>query len=213
MKVKPHGKAKAIEPYFRTSESAKECMKDMAKSKTPKALIDSITKVKGGEIDVATPSDLPRNRQQISNLRRGKKDCNVLYSVMLECKLVQGKGSAFVRDVKATVAEKGRPFPLLDFFISILPFLHFHTFISSFPYFHFFISILPFLHYHPYFHFFISILPFPYFHFFISILCYFYFCLVPHTQLEDLATNTVPLLSVQIVIVILLRWPNIIAEP
>ena len=101
VKVKPHGNAKAIEPYFRTSESAKECMKDMAKSKTPKALIDSITKVKGGEIDVATPSDLPRNRQQISNLRRGKKDCNVLYSVMLECKLVQGKGSAFVRDVKA----------------------------------------------------------------------------------------------------------------
>jgi hypothetical protein len=101
VKVKPHGNAKATEPYFRTSESAKECIKDMAKSKTPKVLIDSITKSKGGEIDVASPSDLPRNRQQISNVRRGKKDHNVLYSVMLECKLVQGKGSAYVRDVKA----------------------------------------------------------------------------------------------------------------
>ena len=44
-----------------------------------------------------------------------------------------------------TVAEKGRPFPYFDF---LLPFLHFHTSISSFPYFHFFISILPFLHFH-----------------------------------------------------------------
>ena len=46
---------------------------------------------------------LPRNRQQISNIRRSHcaHDKNVLYSVMLECKLTQGKDNAFVRDVKA----------------------------------------------------------------------------------------------------------------
>lgn len=54
-------------------------------------------------MEVATPSILPRNRQQISNIRRSHcvQDKNVLYSVMLECKLTQGTNDAFVRDVKA----------------------------------------------------------------------------------------------------------------
>ena len=47
--------------------------------------------------------ELPRNLQQLKNYRRGeqKKDGNVLYSVMLQCKLCEGKTDAFVRDVKA----------------------------------------------------------------------------------------------------------------
>lgn len=46
---------------------------------------------------------LPRNRQQIANLRREHhtSDSNVLYSVMVSCKLAQGTQEAFVRDVKA----------------------------------------------------------------------------------------------------------------
>ena len=46
---------------------------------------------------------LPRNIQQIKNYRRTghSKDSNVLYSVMLQCKLVEGTSDAFVRDVKA----------------------------------------------------------------------------------------------------------------
>jgi hypothetical protein len=46
---------------------------------------------------------LPGNRQQISDFRRGhsSQDKNVLYSVMLECKLTQGRDDALVRDVKA----------------------------------------------------------------------------------------------------------------
>ena len=48
-------------------------------------------------------SHLPRNVQQIKNYRRSghSKDSNVLYSVMLQCKLVEGTSDAFVRDVKA----------------------------------------------------------------------------------------------------------------
>ena len=46
---------------------------------------------------------LPRNMQQLKNYRRSgkKKDTNVLYSVMLQCKVCKGKEDAFVRDVKA----------------------------------------------------------------------------------------------------------------
>ena len=48
-------------------------------------------------------SSLPSNRHQISYYRRveHKRDHNVLYSVMLECKLAQGTQELFVRDVKA----------------------------------------------------------------------------------------------------------------
>lgn len=59
--------------------------------------------MEGGEIEAKGMSSLPRNRMQISNYRRGdnKKNENVLYSVMLECKLAQGTKKTFVRDVKA----------------------------------------------------------------------------------------------------------------
>ena len=72
-------------------------------SEKPKSAIFTLTKEAGGEVGVASTSMLPRNRQQISNIRRSHcaHDKNVLYSVMLECKLTQGKGGAFVRDVKA----------------------------------------------------------------------------------------------------------------
>ena len=103
VKVKPHGNAKSDTPFLRTSESARERIRNIAASEKPKSSIFTITKDAGGEIEVAFPSMLPRNRQQISNVRRShtSHDKNVLYSVMLECKLTQGKDDAFVRDVKA----------------------------------------------------------------------------------------------------------------
>lgn len=36
VKVKPHGNSKTSEPYFRTSETTKEVMKDAALTKPPK---------------------------------------------------------------------------------------------------------------------------------------------------------------------------------
>ena len=47
---------------------------------------------------------LPRDRQQVANFRRSvsrTKDDDVLYSIMMECKLAQGKNDLFVQDVKA----------------------------------------------------------------------------------------------------------------
>lgn len=103
VKVKPHGNAKGSTPYFRTSASTHQTMVDLAVKQTPKSVIQSLTQKAGGEINIKSPSDTPRNRQQISNIRRTvpAKDKNVLYSVMLECKTAQGSVEAFVRDVKA----------------------------------------------------------------------------------------------------------------
>ena len=103
VKVKPHGNAKSDTPFLRTSESARERIRNIAASEKPKSAIFALTKEAGGEVEVASPSMLPRNRQQISNVRRSHTthDKNVLYSVMLECKLTQGSNDAFVRDVKA----------------------------------------------------------------------------------------------------------------
>ena len=52
--------------------------------------------MQGGEIEAKGMSSLSRNRMQIPNYRRveNKKNNNVLYSVMLECKLSQGTKEA-----------------------------------------------------------------------------------------------------------------------
>lgn len=101
--AKPHGNSKGNTPYFRTSNSARQKLQSLAATKTPKAAIQAMTSEAGGELNIDTPSNAPRDRQQISNLRRStaKRDKNVLYSVMLECKAVQPREDLFVRDVKA----------------------------------------------------------------------------------------------------------------
>ena len=103
IQIKPHGNSKTNTPFFRTSESAKKRHKEIACSHTPKEAVYQATKTQGGEVEARGLSSLPRNRQQISYYRRSenKRDDNVLYSVMLECKLAQGTQDAFVRDVKA----------------------------------------------------------------------------------------------------------------
>ena len=103
IKIKPHGNAKSAAPYFRTSDSARKLNKELASKNMPKEAVYQATQMQGGEIEAKGMSCLPRNRQQIANYRRveNKKDDNVLYSVMLECKLAQGTQEAFVRDVKA----------------------------------------------------------------------------------------------------------------
>ena len=103
IKIKPHGNSKSDVPFFRISESAQKFHKELSIRNKPKEVIFLATQKEGGEVEARGMSSLPRNRQQISNFRREqhKKDDNVLYSVMLSCKLAQGTQEAFVRDVKA----------------------------------------------------------------------------------------------------------------
>lgn len=101
--AKPHGNSKLAQPYFRTAASAKAEHKEIAVSHTPKAALQVATERQGGELEAKGLNVLPRNLQQMKNYRRSehKKDTNVLYSVMLQCKQSDGKVDAFVRDIKA----------------------------------------------------------------------------------------------------------------
>ena len=109
VRVKPHGNSKSDAPFLQTSDSAWERIRDIAASERPKSAIFTLIKEAGGEVEVASTSMLPRNRQQISNIRRSHcaHDKNVLYSVMLECKLTQGKDNACMHlwDVKAAPSQ------------------------------------------------------------------------------------------------------------
>ena len=103
IKVKPHGNSNTNTPFFRTVESAKKRHQEIAASNKPREAIYRATQECGGELEAKGMSHLPRNVQQIKNYRRSghSKDSNVLYSVMLQCKLAEGTSEAFVRDVKA----------------------------------------------------------------------------------------------------------------
>ena len=102
--------------HLRTSESTREQILKVVASHTPKAAVVALTKEQGGEMGARSISCLPRDRQQINNMRRSKaqKGPNVLYSVILECKRVQGRHGVFVRDVKAAPSPQGIDWQLKD---------------------------------------------------------------------------------------------------
>ena len=103
IKVKPHGNSTSSQPYFRTASSAHTQNKMIAARNTPNTAMHKAVQQQGGELMAIGLNKLPRNSQQIRNYRRSetKKDTDVLYSVMLQCKLSEGKSDSFVRDVKA----------------------------------------------------------------------------------------------------------------
>ena len=100
MKIKPHGNSRNARPYFRTSESH---LKEVSAVQKPKEAINTLMMKQGGEVNVRGAGCVPRDGRQVSYYREKKqnKDTNPLYSVMLECKLAQGKDEVFVQDVKA----------------------------------------------------------------------------------------------------------------
>ena len=104
VKFKPHGNAKSNKPFFHTAESTKCHLRHLTSKHTPSELANLATAEEGGEIYARGASCLPRDQMQIKSFKRCQNSTteeNVLYSVMLECKLAQGKSEAFVRDVKA----------------------------------------------------------------------------------------------------------------
>lgn len=104
IKVKPHGNAKTSTPFFKTSKGTIERIRSLSSTSTPKNVVNIMTREEGVELESRGPAFLPRNRQQVANFRRSamvSHDSDVLYSIMLECKLAQGKGQVFVQDVKA----------------------------------------------------------------------------------------------------------------
>ena len=98
MKIKPHGNSKHARPYFRTSESTKKCLQEIAATQKPRETINALMMEKGGEVYARGAAYVPRDSRQISYLHDKKctKDPNPLYSIMLECKLAQGNEEIFV---------------------------------------------------------------------------------------------------------------------
>ena len=87
--------ALSLPPSFRTSASTRKHTQELAMESTPKNVVHGITKQAGGKVQAKGAAYLPRDRQQVANFRRAvakPKDSNVLYSIVLECKLAQGKG-------------------------------------------------------------------------------------------------------------------------
>ena len=103
VKPKPHGNSHSSTPFFRTADSAKQKHKEIASTSRPTEALYKATQECGGELEATGMQKLPRNLQQMKNYRRTGhgKDQNILYSVMLQCKLTDGTSDAFVRDVKA----------------------------------------------------------------------------------------------------------------
>ena len=101
--VKPHGNSSRAKPFFRTSETAKDEVRQLATSHTASQAIGVMTAQRGGEVHITGSSTVARDQMQVKNFRRTStsKGNNALHAVMLECKLAQGKADAFVRDVKA----------------------------------------------------------------------------------------------------------------
>lgn len=56
--------------YTRTMPSTLSMLKDEAQSCTPKIAVEAVDDVKGGIMEAESAGSLPRNRQQVSNLRR-----------------------------------------------------------------------------------------------------------------------------------------------
>ena len=64
-----------------------------------KKVVEKVTTEKGGEIEVRSAAFLLHDKQQVKRFRRGfakDRDINVLYSLMMDCKLSQGKNETFV---------------------------------------------------------------------------------------------------------------------
>ena len=103
IKIKSHGNSEQDRSFFRTSATTKECLKKVTSENPPKQAIDVLTKEQGGELEAHEAASLPCDWRQVKYARQHQqvKDTNLLYTIMLECKLAQGTSQIFVQDVKA----------------------------------------------------------------------------------------------------------------
>ena len=108
--VRPHGNSKKRENYIRTMPSTLKKLKSVARDLTPKFAVCEASTSSGGLSKASSAGALPRNRQQVSNIRRRtdgpcespfhkKKD--PLFAIMSMCKESEGQNTEdhFVRIV------------------------------------------------------------------------------------------------------------------
>ena len=93
--VCPHGNSKHKESFLQTMPSTLQKLKSVAQDLIPKFAICEVSSSSGGLASASSVGSLPRNRQQVSNIRRctgeshetsiGKKK-DPLFAVMTMCK-------------------------------------------------------------------------------------------------------------------------------
>ena len=97
---KPHGNSRSSLPFIRTTPSTLGKLKESCKKKSPKELINSVTKEKGGIQKLKAAGDIPRNSKQVYNMTCKSSENDALLSIMVMCKESQGKdANPFVRVV------------------------------------------------------------------------------------------------------------------
>lgn len=107
----PHGNAKSGESYMRTMPSVLSKLKSASSTMTAKRALSFVATGAGGIMHATSAGSLPRNRQQVKDMRRKSemKEQDALYALMMMCKESEGKRNqdAFVRLVNAA------PFPMM----------------------------------------------------------------------------------------------------
>ena len=69
VELKPHGNSKGKKPFSRTKPSIIHRLKELAQSKAPRKVLRDIENEHGGVMGARSACDLPRNRQQVKNLK------------------------------------------------------------------------------------------------------------------------------------------------
>ena len=95
--------------YVRTKPSVMAKLKGVASTMTAKRALNFVSKDVGGIQNAASASTLPRNRQQVKDMRRSITEIDPLFSLMMMCKENESAKSpvAFVRIVT------GAPYPMM----------------------------------------------------------------------------------------------------
>ena len=104
----PHGNAKSLKPFFPTLPSTVDRIRSQCSISGPKEVVSSISADAGGILAASYPGELPRDEQQVSQMKKRLPKCmssssskcsadDELYAVMLRAQLEDKK---FARDIK-----------------------------------------------------------------------------------------------------------------
>ena len=98
--IKPHGNSKTEEPYFRTSISTIKSLKSNLKGASSKEALEKVSTERGGEMSAKSAGSLPRNRQQVYNIKRQLRPADPVYNLILEMQNLDQSNDSFVRELK-----------------------------------------------------------------------------------------------------------------
>ena len=70
VKVKPHGNSKGSSPYYRTSQTTKERLQQLAESRSPKEVFHQTLEESGGIMQIKSAGGHARDLKQVKNIKQ-----------------------------------------------------------------------------------------------------------------------------------------------